>query len=181
MAVSTRKTLQELRSSLVGGALAGISMVIVDPKKLSFACEVTYTPQGGVSTTTNIANNNGKVKRYSDVDSAIKDAMSIAPGITEIELGSIDTSALVKPTPTNPVAAAKSEVRRLVTLLNTLSVAKVKANAEIANLQSFQTGSATQQDIYGNAVAARDAIVAGETAANARKTTLDAFVAANGG
>jgi hypothetical protein len=182
MKMEPRKTAQEFRSALVGGTLNSVQMSVVDAKKLRFSAEVSFTPSGSsTATAALIASNNGKPKTYSDVDAAIKDVMAIAPGTGTINLGTIDTTELIKPTPTNPVSAAKSEVRRLVTMLVQFAENKTKANLDLANVSSFQTGSAAQQDIYAEVLAARDAIVAGETAANTRKTALDQFVAANGG
>lgn len=177
-----RKNPIQLRTELSGGTLNGVTIEIADPKKLRVKARLSYrTRNGEVDESSYIANSAGKVKVYSDIDSVLKEVMSVVPTAASINIETIDTTTLIRTPSSNPVSNAKSELKKIVTSLASLAGAKTKANQQVNNLQTYQNGTPSQQAQYQEAVAQVTSITEAETAATTRKSELETFIAANGG
>ncbi len=182
MAAASRKHIAAIQGLLATKFLYAMSFEPADLKKGTFYAQVTTSDAAGVSTNpvvSYLADLRGNLAVFKSVDDAVKQVMSIAPANAVLKVIDLDTDDYRVSDSTNPVTAAKSEVKRLTKSIATLTANETKAATTLAQIASFDGGTPTQQAKYDDAEAALAAITAAKTAMTSRKNALDTFIAAN--
>jgi hypothetical protein len=183
MAAAIRKHISQIQSVLAGGKfLFALTFKPADLKKVTFYAQVTTSDAAGVSTNpvvSYLSDLRGNLAVFKSVDDAVKQVMSIAPANAVVKVVDLDTDDYMSTDSTNPVTAAKSEVKRLTKSIATLTANETKAATTLTQIASFDGGTPTQQAKYDDAEAALAAITAAKTAMTSRKNALDTFIAAN--
>lgn len=140
-----------------------LTATIEDKRKLTFSGDVAVT-KGATTTHYGIAANNGKIKRFSDIDSMIRAMALVAPTFFAVQqtarVNVVGTSSLAKNEPVSgdPVARLTKERTKLTAANLSLGEKSTDLAASIAASSSYQNGSTKQQEFYNDLVAQKGVV-----------------------
>lgn len=160
----------------------------MDAKKITFTCDVDATVDiGGVPTavTYHVGTADGKVRTYGDVDSMASQIMNMAPqqfasGLSIAIVGAAQLTKTVNP-PTDIIGAATKQKAKYVEKSAALATSIATANAELALIANWATGTLAEQARFAELTAQKDSKVEYKAWLDAEITRLTNAIALAGG
>lgn len=138
-----------------------VEATILDKKKLRFSATiVTNDPNSPNPAKYTVANANGKVRTFTDIDSVVRLVQKVSPGTTKVQVTILATNSLNPAENLSNPQATLTKEKTVAEKAKVISDRELLAvNAELISIGSFQNGTPTQQAKYADVTAQKNTLM----------------------